>query len=267
MINFRLEVFFTTAKELSFTKAAELLSVSQPAVTKHIKALEEHYQTALFQRIGNNIELTWAGKILFQYASEIIEKYELLNADLQKLSQLKRFLNIGTTSEMSSLFLANLVTSGKYFPFELNEINISHSEIENMLRQNEIDLALSEIPVSLLDLHSEVLVKSEFSEICATRHLFAKDQLELVSFVTENSSELITHNKIVFSKLSAVLHSVRFGAFKCIIPEILVRQELENREFTVLSKAQKNYTLYIVQNSDDVIRLNDFKQLAKRLTD
>ena len=64
MSDFRLKVFQSVAKNLSFTKASQELFVSQPAITKHIQELEACYQARLFDRQGNKISLTEAGKLL-----------------------------------------------------------------------------------------------------------------------------------------------------------------------------------------------------------
>lgn len=61
MSDFRLRVFSSVAKNLSFTKASQELFISQPAITKHIQELETMYQTRLFERMGNKILLTDAG--------------------------------------------------------------------------------------------------------------------------------------------------------------------------------------------------------------
>ena len=62
MSDFRLRVFSCVAKNLSFTKASQELFISQPAITKHIQELETMYQTRLFERMGNKISLTDAGR-------------------------------------------------------------------------------------------------------------------------------------------------------------------------------------------------------------
>ena len=61
MFDFRLKVFYTVARRLNFTKAAEELFITQPAVTKHIHEIETYYKTQLFQRNGTKIKLTPAG--------------------------------------------------------------------------------------------------------------------------------------------------------------------------------------------------------------
>ena len=64
MSDFRLKVFQSVAKNLSFTKASQELFVSQPAITKHIQELEATYQTRLFDRQGSKISLTESGRLV-----------------------------------------------------------------------------------------------------------------------------------------------------------------------------------------------------------
>jgi len=71
MADRRLQVFHTVARLLSFTKAAETLHMTQPAVTFQIRQLEEHFNTRLFDRTHNRISLTVAGQRVFEYAEHI----------------------------------------------------------------------------------------------------------------------------------------------------------------------------------------------------
>src|SRR4051812_42927628 len=85
IFEFRLKVFYTVSSKLSFTKAANELFITQPAVTKHINELESHLQVMLFKRQGNSIALTPAGEILERYAKEIFRQYGLLENELALL--------------------------------------------------------------------------------------------------------------------------------------------------------------------------------------
>ena len=86
MSDFRLKVFQHVAKNLSFTKASQELFISQPAITKHIQELESTYQVRLFDRLGNKITLTEAGKLLLQHSERILDDYKRLAYDNAKLS-------------------------------------------------------------------------------------------------------------------------------------------------------------------------------------
>ena len=78
MSDFRLKVFQSVAKNLSFTKASQELFVSQPAITKHIQELETYYQARLFDRQGNKISLTKAGELLLKHSEKILDDYKQL---------------------------------------------------------------------------------------------------------------------------------------------------------------------------------------------
>src|SRR5260370_18811117 len=81
-----LQVFHAVAKPLSFTKAAETLFMTQPAVTFQVKQLEEHLNTRLFDRAQGRIALTPAGQIAFEYAERILGLSEELDRRLKEVN-------------------------------------------------------------------------------------------------------------------------------------------------------------------------------------
>lgn len=64
MLDFRMQTFLTVCEEMNYTRAAELLHITQPAVSQHIRYLEQHYDCALFSFAGKKLQLTHAGKLL-----------------------------------------------------------------------------------------------------------------------------------------------------------------------------------------------------------
>ena len=78
------KTFYTIAKYRNFTKAGELLGLTQPAVSLQMKALEEEYFTKLFERIGRDVFLTEAGKVLFEYAERILTTLEEANLAIKE---------------------------------------------------------------------------------------------------------------------------------------------------------------------------------------
>ena len=85
MSDFRLKVFQSVAKNLSFTKASQELFVSQPAITKHIQELETYYQARLFERQGSKISLTVAGELLLKHSEKILDDYKRLEYEMHLL--------------------------------------------------------------------------------------------------------------------------------------------------------------------------------------
>ena len=86
MIDFRLKVFCSVARNLSFTKASHELFISQPAISKHIQEIEQEYGVRLFDRNNNRITLTHAGEVLLTHAEEILGRYRQLDFDMHMLS-------------------------------------------------------------------------------------------------------------------------------------------------------------------------------------
>lgn len=86
MADRRLQVFHAVARQRSFTKAADTLHMTQPAVTFQIKQLEEHFNTRLFERGHGQISLTPAGELMLQYAERILGQYADLDAHLADMT-------------------------------------------------------------------------------------------------------------------------------------------------------------------------------------
>ena len=82
-MDFRLKVFATAAKTLNFSTTAQMLGISQSAVSQHIKLLEDKYKVELFARRGNKYVLTYAGEVLLQKALKILE----LHNEMEKESE------------------------------------------------------------------------------------------------------------------------------------------------------------------------------------
>jgi Transcriptional regulator len=84
MLSFSHEVFIEVAKNLSFSKAAEALYISQPAITKHIQSLEKNYKVSLFERKGNSVALTAEGKILLEHLVKARELQRQLEFEITR---------------------------------------------------------------------------------------------------------------------------------------------------------------------------------------
>ena len=86
----QLRIFLTVVEHLHFTRAAEVLYISQPAVSAAIQNLEEQYEVKLFHRIGRHIEITEAGKLLQVEAQKIIDQVTLTERGLRELNDLQQ---------------------------------------------------------------------------------------------------------------------------------------------------------------------------------
>lgn len=145
MSDFRLKVFQSVAKNLSFTKASQELFVSQPAITKHIQELETYYQVRLFERQGSKISLTVAGELLLKHSEKILEDYKRLEYEMHLLhNEYIGELRASTTIAQYVLppLLANFIA--KFPKVSLSLLNGNSRGIEAALQEHRIDLGLVE---------------------------------------------------------------------------------------------------------------------------
>ena len=106
----KLKIFKTVADTRSFSKAAELLFLSQPTVTLQIKKIENYLGITLFKREKKGVVLTEEGKLLYQYASKILDDYNLLEEGLSNLKEnLQKSLRIGASTTIGDFLLPDIL--------------------------------------------------------------------------------------------------------------------------------------------------------------
>ncbi len=159
MADRRLQVFHTVARLLSFTKAAETLHMTQPAVTFQVRQLEEYFNTRLFDRTHNRISLTEAGKRVFEYSDRIFEHYaEMESAVREMTGDVSGVLMIGASTTIAEYLLPALLGDfKKKYPDVNVQLKVSNSDgIVHMVENNVIDLGVVESPVMNKNLVVEV---------------------------------------------------------------------------------------------------------------
>ncbi|MCI7070195.1 MAG: LysR substrate-binding domain-containing protein [Bacteroides pyogenes] len=147
MSDFRLKVFRSVAKNLSFTKASQELFVSQPAITKHIQELESCYEARLFHREGNKISLTEAGKLLLKHSEKVLDDYKQLEYEMHLLhNEFIGELKLGASTTIAQYVLPPLLANfiEKHPKVNLSLLNGNSREIETALQEHRIDLGLVE---------------------------------------------------------------------------------------------------------------------------
>ncbi|BAO45335.1 selenium metabolism-associated LysR family transcriptional regulator [Thiolapillus brandeum] len=150
MADRRLQVFFTVARLLSFTKAAETLHMTQPAVTFQVRQLEEYFNTRLFDRTHNRISLTEAGTLVYGYADKIFELYnEMENMIKDMTGEISGSLTIGASTTIAEYMLPSLLGDfRKQYQDVVIHLKVSNTEgIVSMVENNVIDLGVVEAPV------------------------------------------------------------------------------------------------------------------------
>jgi LysR family transcriptional regulator, transcriptional activator of the cysJI operon len=175
--NFKLHVFRVVADTLSFSKAAEKLHLSQPAVTSQVRTLEEGLGIALFDRIGRNAKLTPAGTTLLGYVRQI---ETLTNEAVAALApygvQESAELNIGAAHTIAVYVLPRLLPQilRDWPKLRVHVLSGSSIEVLNALANHQVSLGLIEAPAHRPDFKIEHFMDDELCLILPPNHRWVK---------------------------------------------------------------------------------------------
>ncbi len=173
----RLKVFHTVAKLLSFTKAAESLHMTQPAVTFQVRQLEEYFNTRLFDRTHNKVNLTQAGERVAEFAERIFDLYaEMENTVRDLTGEISGAITIGASTTIAEYLLPALLGEFKNRYPDINlRLKVSNTEgIVSMVEHNVIDLGVVEAPVSNKNLIVEICHNDELVVVAQPGHELLK---------------------------------------------------------------------------------------------
>lgn len=179
MADRRLQVFHTVARLLSFTRAAEALHMTQPAVTFQVRQLEDQFNTRLFDRTHNRVCLTEAGERVYEFAARIFEIYDEMENSVQELTGITSgSLTLGASTTVAEYMLPALL--GK-FKDEFDDVNIrlkvSNTEgIVSMVEKNVIDLGIVEASVGNKHLLVETCLTDQLLLMVPPDHALADRQ-------------------------------------------------------------------------------------------
>ncbi|RFM29541.1 LysR family transcriptional regulator [Deminuibacter soli] len=177
LFDFRLQVFRTVALRLNFTKAAEELFITQPAVTKHIHELESHFKVKLFDRNGTRIRLTSAGEVLLQHTEQLFAVYRNIEFDMGDLvKQHNGKLQLGASMTIAPYILPPILAAfhRKYPAIKVNLTSGNTQHMEQALEQKSIDLAVVEGRSRNQNIRYTEFLKDEIVLVSNIQHPWAK---------------------------------------------------------------------------------------------
>jgi DNA-binding transcriptional LysR family regulator len=236
IFDFRLKVFYTVAQRLSFTKAASELFITQPAVTKHVKELEQQLNVQLFKRNGNNINLTTAGKILLQYAERIFQTYTELETELAQLSNIEAgTVHIGASTTVAQTILPKLLALFKR----------TYPAVAFTFAQGNTDYITQQILAEKIDI-AIVEGAAHYPQIAYTP--FAKDEIVLVTRANNQLSKKTEISPKQLPGIPLVLREAGSGTLDVIF-NALTAAQINPKDLNVeiqleSSIAIKQYLLY-----------------------
>jgi DNA-binding transcriptional LysR family regulator len=188
MADRRLQVFHTVARLLSFTKAAEELHMTQPAVTFQVRQLEEQFNTRLFDRTHNRISLTDAGSRVYDYAEKIFQLYNEMDNSVRELTgDISGVLILGASTTIAEYMLPVLLGDFKAKHPEVTiRLKVANTDgIVAQVENNEIDLGVVEAPVNNKNLIVEECRTDHLVLIVPPGHELAKEKSVSIEKIVE----------------------------------------------------------------------------------
>lgn len=216
----QLEAFYLVVKLKSFTRAAEALNVTQPAVTIQVKSLEKSLNIQLIQHLGKRVQLSEAGELLYQFAEKI---FDLVSDADEKMKDFKKLmrgtLQIGTTKNYARYIMPSLLsTFQKRFP--RIKVILDEGNSEDMARsvlETKNELAF----ISQLNLDRKIksmfFSTVEFVLVASPEHRFSKRGS--VSLRELNGEPVILREKGSGSRAAILRKFQEYGIWPSVIIE------------------------------------------------
>ena len=247
-----LKMFCDLAETESFTKAAQINSVTQSAVSQQISSLERHFKSLLIERSKKKFRLTREGEVLYDYSKQIIQTYDSLHNKLQEIKQI-----ISGTIRVATIYSVGLHDLPPYLKKFLKayptvnvhvEYRRSNQVYEDVLG-NVVDLGLVAYPSRDAKLEVVPLRKDRLVLICHPQHPFAKNKSIKLKELTHQKfigfepdiptrraidkilrdQEVLVDHVMEFDNIETVKRAVEIDAGVAIVPHGTITQEVSKQ--------------------------------------
>ncbi len=219
MTDFRINVFLSVARNLSFTKASNELNISQPAISKHISEIENQYGVQLFERVNNKVLLTTQGSKFLTFAEEIHRQYRELEFEMNMITNTNTGkLIIGASTTIAQYILPIIMSKFMchYPDITLSVITGNTEYIEKLILEHKVDIGIVE----------GIVHKKEFKY-----SLFALDELVLVTSPKSSIKDEISFDEM--KHLPIVLRESGSGTLE-VIQKLLKSRGLKLSDLNVI---------------------------------
>ena len=293
MDDHKLKVFCTVAETKSFSKTSEIIHLTQPAVSLQIQALEEIYETKLFDRSSSTVTLTPAGEVLYKYAKEILALYATAEKVIGKVTGLvKGSITIGACSNIGNYLLPSVITdfSKTHLKTKIHLLVSNTKRVIELLNSGNIDIGIVEGDVVRQKMIVKKLISDELLLIVSPNHPWAKKKEVSISDLTKEpfifreagsgtrqmmekflSRHGITPQdmkvSVVLGSTEAIKDAVENGLGVSIISRWAARKENKYGTLRLLSlkeeKMVRDFSLIINKNSVSSNALDEFLTFLK----
>lgn len=242
-----LEYFIEVARYCSFTKAAQTLYISQPAISKAIKNIEDEFGIVLFDRSGKKVILTDAGKILYNQAKSIVKSFNSLSTEINDLVNLEKGnIRIGLPPMIGSNFFPKVITQfhEKYPNVTIQLVEVGAKRVETEVGNGNLDMGVAVLPTDEEIFHTFQFVKDSLKLIVHPSHPLAEREVVTLSELAEEDfvyfhEDFTLHDRIleeclnigfeprIISKSSQwdfIVEMVAFNLGIALMPETICRE-------------------------------------------
>jgi DNA-binding transcriptional LysR family regulator len=184
----QLRVFEAVARQLSYTRAAEELHLTQPAVSMQVRQLEDQVGLPLFEKLGKSIGLTEAGRELYHYSRGIDRSLQEMEEVLESLKGLSRGrLSVAVASTVNYFAPRLLAVFHQRYPGIALRLDVTNREqLLRLLEANAVDMVLMGQPPDAADVESEAFMENPLVVIAPPEHpLAAARPVPLIRLATE----------------------------------------------------------------------------------
>ena len=228
ILDYRLNTFITLSQILNYTKTAKLLHITQPAVSQHIKYLEEQYKTKLFDYSNKTLSLTSKGSLLYEYAIAMKTSSDKIMANFKNEGANKTSLRFGTTLTIGEYSMRPLLKKTLHdYPYINLSMDVSNTKsLLSQLRDGKIDFAILEGHFDKSKYASTPFKFVDFIGVCSPMHKFSN---KIISFQDILKETIILREKgsgtrnifeqILYEQnlsLESLRHSIEIGNMKVI---------------------------------------------------
>jgi DNA-binding transcriptional LysR family regulator len=246
----QLRHFVALADEGSFSRACKVVAISQPALTRSIKLLEDRLGVVLFERSTRHVAMTDAGELLYERAQLILNEARAAETDVKSVTSRVRPIQLGIAPMFATGLLPRAITAfhASHPDIEIEVTNALFDSLSDNLLQGELDLAFSNLPYTRLDpaLVDEPLVDIDVCYLASADHPLAhqnetpfteltgypwavideKHANDLYGYIFSSRGEVNSPIRLRTNSLSLLKTLVQSPPWITLLPQHMLREEL-----------------------------------------
>ncbi|MFF2498302.1 selenium metabolism-associated LysR family transcriptional regulator [Peribacillus sp. NPDC058075] len=248
-----LKVFVTVIEQKNFSRAGDILNLSQPGVSLHIRNLENELGTKLIYRSPKQVQITEPGKILYRHAKQMINHYETAKREINEFNNVvSGTMKIGASFTIGEYYLPKVLAefAAQYPKVDIQIIISNSNDVIKGIRSNRLDIGLIEGETEYKDIDVRPFMNDEMIVVVPPDHplsqmdLIERTLLQNQTWVLReqgsgtrtysdkllSSLELNIKKTFIFTSIQGVKEAVMAGLGIALLSRLTVQKELKSNE-------------------------------------